>query len=74
MSKKAQAGAITAVFTGVVYAFFYTIWIGDVLATYSAEMVARADVTGLEAFLWAYLRLWVNLGVLLALAFVARFG
>ena len=57
-----------------IYFLFYTIWIADTLAAYSAEIVARADVTGFEAFMWSYLRLWLNLGVILALAFVARFG
>lgn len=61
MNKKGQ-GAIEILFLYLIFIIFYFAWLGEWLATVSALVMATGNFTGVEAFFYSNLNLWVFLG------------
>lgn len=64
MGYKRGMGIITFYFLLVVFIAMWALFIGEWLAQIGADAIAANNLTGLEAFIWGNLNLWVLLGVL----------
>jgi len=63
MNKKGS-GIIGYFFILLIFCTLWAFFLADLLATFGAEAIANNNLTGLEAFIWGNLNLWVLLGVL----------
>lgn len=64
-NKRGQLNLIRIFFIVIIFIFIWAFWLGQFLNEYSAQFLATGYVTGLEAFLWANLNLWIALGLFL---------
>ncbi len=67
MNKKAYAGPIAFIFTILVFVFLWLIWIGGWLVDVGKQGIIDGNLTGLEAFFYANLNLWVFIALLLGI-------
>ena len=65
MNKKAQAGPIGFVFLLLVFILMWFMWIGSWIADVGQQAIIDGSLTGLEAFFYANLNVWVWLGLIL---------
>ena len=65
MNKKAQAGPIGFVFLLLVFILMWFMWIGEWIASVGQQAIIDGSLTGLEAFFYANLNVWVLLGLTL---------
>jgi hypothetical protein len=74
VNKKAQTGIIAWIFSLVLFLLFWFVYLGGLLNQIGQNAIIDNNLTGLEAFAYANLNLWVALVLLLALFFFATFG
>lgn len=65
MNKKAYAGPIAFIFTVLVFIFMWFIWLGGWLVDVGEQAIIDGQLTGIEAFIYANLNLWVFIGLIL---------
>lgn len=63
--RRAQVGPISLLIMDAFFIFFWAVWLGGWIGSIASETIARYNITGLEAFLWANINLWIFLGLLL---------
>lgn len=64
MSNKRGLGIITFYFLLAVFVAVWALFLGEWLAQIGADAIATNSLSGVEAFVWGNLNLWVLLGVL----------
>ncbi len=74
MNKKAYAGPIAYIFTVLVFIFIWFVWIGKWLVQVGENAIANNGLTGIEAFFYANLNIWVMLGLILGTIGYMYFG
>lgn len=69
MYKKAQGGEgpIAFIFGVLVFLFLWFIWIGRWIAEAGQNAITNAGMTGMEAFFYANLNVWVLIGLILGI-------
>ena len=67
MNKKAQAGPIGFIFMVLVFMILWFVWIGRWLIDVGQQAIIDGSLTGIEAFFYANLNLWVMLGLVLGI-------
>ena len=65
MNKKAYAGPIAFIFTLLVFIFIWLIWIGKWLTEVGQQAIIDGSLTGIEAFFYANLNLWLFIALTL---------
>ena len=74
MNKKAQQGMVAWVFLVVVFLINWAIWLGTWLIEVGQLIIIENSLSGVEAFFWANLNLWVFLGLVLGTMGFVIFG
>lgn len=64
MSNKRGLGIISFYFLLAVFITVWALFLAEWLAQIGADAIATNSLTGVEAFVWGNLNLWVLLGVL----------
>lgn len=64
MGFKQGLGIISFYFLLAVFIAMWALFLGEWLAQIGADAITRNSLTGVEAFIWSNLNLWVLLGVL----------
>ena len=65
--KKAQTGIIGLIFLVLVFIIIWFVWLGGVIADFGELSIQAGGLTGLEAFFYANLNLWIFIGLILGL-------
>lgn len=65
MNKKAQGGPIAFAFLMLVFLFMWFMWIGSWIKDVGQQAIIDGSLTGVEAFFYANLNVWVWLGLIL---------
>jgi hypothetical protein len=65
MDNKAQAGPIGFIFFVIVFVILWFVWIGHWLSDVGSQAIIDGSLTGIEAFFYANLNLWVMIGLIL---------
>ena len=65
MNKKAQGGPIAFIFFVLVFLILWFVWIGKWLAEVGQTAITEASLTGIEAFVYGNLNLFVLIGLTL---------
>ena len=65
MNKKAQGGPIAFIFLVLVFIILWFVWIGHWIADVGRQAIIDGSLTGIEAFFYANLNLWVMIGLIL---------
>ena len=63
--KKAQAGPIGFIIFVMVFMILWFVWIGKWLADVGQQAIVDGGLTGIEAFAYANLNIWVFIGLIL---------
>ena len=74
MGKKAQQGPIAFIFMVVVFLRLWFIWIGGWLGDVGEQAIIDGSLSGVEAFFYANLNLWVSIGLILGIIGYMYFG
>lgn len=64
MIRKGQSGIIGFFFLLAIFVVMWALFLAAWLAQIGADAITTNSLTGLEAFIWGNLNLWVLLGVL----------
>lgn len=64
MNKKGQGGILSLFFVLGVFILVWVFFLAAWLAQIGADAITTNSLTGLEAFLWGNLNLWVLVGVI----------
>lgn len=67
MNKKAYAGPVAFIFVAFVFILIWFVWIGGWLSDVGGRAIIDGQLTGIEAFFYANLNLWVLLGFILGI-------
>lgn len=63
--KKGQAGPIAFIFLVLVFMILWFVWIGKWLNDVGQQAIIDGSLTGIEAFFYANLNLWILVGLIL---------
>lgn len=74
MNRKAQVPILAVMFGVMVMLYFWAMWAGPQLAETSQQIIEDNGYTGLTAFFWSYINLWVFIGLLIGIAIAAYLG
>ena len=74
MNNKAQQGPIGFFFIVIVFVILWFTWIGGWLAQVGDTAINQDGLTGIEAFFYANLNLWVFIGLILGILGFLYFG
>lgn len=74
MNKKAQGGILSFIFSLIVFIIIWSMWLGKVINEWGARAITDNSLTGVEAFLFANLNLWIFLGLIIGMFFITYFG
>ena len=74
MNKKAQLPILSIFFGLVVFIILWAMFFGNWLNEWANFMIVNNSLTGLEAFLIAYINVWVFLGVIISIVVSVYFG
>lgn len=67
MNKKAQGGPIAFIFMVLVFITLWVMFIGEWLVNVGQQAIIDGSLTGIEAFFYANLNLWVIIGLTLGI-------
>lgn len=67
VTKKAQAGPIGFIFLVLVFVILWFIWIGSWINDVGEQAIIDGSLTGVEAFFYANLNVFVLLGLILGI-------
>lgn len=65
MNNRAQAGPIGFIFMLLVFMVLWFVWIGKWLTEVGQQAITDASLTGVEAFYYANLNVWLFIGLIL---------
>ena len=74
MNKKAQVGAIGFILLVVIFVINWAIWLGTWLSEVGQVAIIENNLTGVEAFFFANLNLWVFIALILGTMGFLYFG
>jgi len=66
MNKKGQLGLIKATILLIIFVLVWALWLGKFIADYVSDFLSKNYVTGVEAFFWANMNLWIFVFVIIA--------
>lgn len=67
MNKTAQAGPVGFIFFVIFFLILWFVWIGGWLSEVGQTAIIQNGLTGIEAFFYANLNLWVGLALVLGI-------
>lgn len=67
MNKKAQEGPIAFIFLLFAFIIFWFVWLGKFLVDMGQLAIINGNMTGIEAFFYANLNLWVFIALILGM-------
>lgn len=66
MNKKAEGeGPIAFIFLVLVFIIVWFVWLGEWIADSGQQAIVSGGLTGIEAFFYANLNMWVLIGLIL---------
>ena len=74
MNKRGQLVIMSVAFGLLIFFVFYSIFFAGFLQQQAEQVIEEEQLTGLEAFFWAYINLWVIIGVLLGVLITVYIG
>jgi hypothetical protein len=74
MNKKGQLGLLAYIFMFLVFIVVWAAWLGGFLTEWGQIAIANNNMTGLDAFFFANLNIWVIFGVIIGVFIVAYMG
>ena len=63
--KKAQAGPIGFIFLVIVFIILWFVWLGQWVSEQGQKAIIEGELTGIVAFFYANLNLWILIGLIL---------
>jgi hypothetical protein len=65
MNRRAQIPVLGLLLGLLVFIVVWALWAGEALSYWGQQAIEINHLTGMEAFFWAYLNLWVLIGVVI---------
>lgn len=74
MNRKGQLGVLWAIVNLIIFVILWALFLGSWVNTWSNNMIVNNGLVGVEAFLIAYLNLWIWCGVMIGMLIIGYFG
>ena len=65
--KKAQSGPVGLIFLVIVFIIIWAVWLGQFVTTMGQQAIQATGLTGLEAFIYANINLFIFIALVLGI-------